>query len=222
MSKRSTISYPLFVAGAAIASLAAGILIASCGHSPAPVAQTAPQPSPVDGILTQPAPQPSTGPLDNSGSRQITIYRVTSDDNGSHLAPAPMHFSGATPGDIAVAAINAMSRFGKDDPLPDGAQAKSVTFDGDTATVDFNDAFQKNFSGGDEDEAIVLNSVLSTLGQFPGVKQVQFMVEGKKIGSLGGTQTLSSPLPVPQTIDASSEAPKQTAQAGDSGGDKGQ
>ena len=64
------------------------------------------------------------------------------------------------------------------------------------ATVDLSKEFKDNFSGGSTAEALAINSVTATLGQFPGVKKVQFLVEGQKIDSLGGGQELTDPLPV--------------------------
>ena len=103
-------------------------------------------------------------------------------------------------------ALNVMARV-KDSPLPDGTEARSVTITGETATVDFNVAFKENFHGGDEAEALALNSVLATMGQFAGVHRVQITVEGKTIDSLGGNQSLTHALPVPQQTAAREVAP---------------
>ena len=133
-----------------------------------------------------------------------TIYRVITDNDGSRLQPvrAPLPAGG----DPKIAALNAMAKLGADSPLPPGARCLSVTMHGDgVAFADFNGAFRSNFPGGDEAEALAVNAVLATLAQFHGVERVQILVEGKKIDSLGGTQSLTEPLPVP-TGPADSEA----------------
>jgi spore germination protein GerM len=143
----------------------------------------------------------------SSARQEVAIYQVATDDNGSHLSKSVLPTVGA-PGAsrdaIAAGALDAMAR-SKRSPLPPGTRTRSVHIDGDgLATVDFNRAFHDNFPGGDEAEALTVNAVLATLGQFTGVARVQFLVEGQKIDSLGGTQSLESPLPVPQANEASS------------------
>ena len=75
------------------------------------------------------------------------------------------------------------------------------------ATVDLSGEFKANFKGGDSGEAVVLNALISTLGQFDSVKSVQILVDGKKIDSLGGNQALDEPLPV-QAVATEGDAPK--------------
>jgi spore germination protein GerM len=135
--------------------------------------------------------------------KELFILKVATNDNGSFLEKQslPLDSTGTSSNaSEAERALNAMADQGEDSPLPDGTRVTSVTFDKDLATVDFNDAFKKNFDGGDENEALTLNAVLATVGQFPGVKQVQILVEGKKIDSLGGNQSLEEPLPIPNTL----------------------
>ena len=64
------------------------------------------------------------------------------------------------------------------------------------ATANFSPEFQQNFPAGDTQEAQVISSVLQTLGQFPNIQNVQFLVDGQKVASLGGTQDIGDPLPV--------------------------
>jgi hypothetical protein len=91
-----------------------------------------------------------------------------------------------------------------------------VTFTDDgTATVDFNAALKDGFEnegGGDEKEALILNAILATVGQFPNVKQVQILVNGEKV-SIGGMQDTTQPMPVPPNVGT--QAPSET---GDGGG----
>lgn len=128
------------------------------------------------------------------------LMRVVSDENGSRLEQVVTELPQDGKTEPAVAALNLMAQL-KSSPLPSGTRARSVEIGGDgVAAVDFNEAFVKNFTGGDEDEALALNAVTATLGQFPGVSSVQFLVEGKKIAQLGGTQDLTEPLRVPQKV----------------------
>jgi len=81
-------------------------------------------------------------------------------------------------------------------PLPIGTRLLSVKIASGLATVDFSGEFQKNFHGGDEQEAQVVNSILMTLGQFHSVDRVQFLVDGAAIDSLGGHFELTDPVDV--------------------------
>jgi hypothetical protein len=151
---------------------------------------------------------PPVAPIVAVGAERVTVYKVVTDANGSHLGKVALSLPGASVGDSATSALAALNAMAdeKDSPLPTGSRANTCVLNGDLATVDFNQALVKNFAGGDEAEALAINSILATVGQF-GARQVQITVEGKKIDSLGGTQSLTSPLPVPQTGD-------QTAQSG--------
>jgi germination protein M len=106
--------------------------------------------------------------------------------------------------DVAREALDELAK-SKQTPLPKGTSILGVKIDQSTglATVNFSREFVDNFEGGDTREAQVLNSVLETLGQFSTIQDVQFLVGGKKIDSLGGTQDLNAPLPI---VKSSSEA----------------
>lgn len=78
--------------------------------------------------------------------------------------------------------------------IPKQAKLKSVKVHGDTAYVDFTQALVKNFVGGSTGEEMLVGSVVNTLTEFPEVKNVQILVEGKKVESLSGHLDLTTPL----------------------------
>lgn len=176
-------------------------LMAGC---PAPAEAPTPSPSPTsvaltpeetaDPVLPSASPTPTPAP---GASPTVTVFRVASgtDDKRAHLTRETLSLK---PGEnAAVAALNHMAQE-KDSPLPKGTRARSVEIAGGTATVNFNRAFADNFAGdigGDEREALIFNAITATLGQFEGVKQVQILVDGKKV-PLGGTQDTTEPLPL--------------------------
>lgn len=153
------------------------------------------------------APAPPLAPVSNStpaptaqAPTSITIYKVAQDKNQEKLGDAngliPVTVStphGTSPEQDALAKLAGE----QNSPLPRGTKVLAVTTDTTgLATVDFSSEFQKNFAGGDTQEAQVIDSVLQTLGQFPNIENVQFLVDGQKIATLGGTQDLDQPLPV--------------------------
>lgn len=212
-SKSPASAMPLSLAVVAVAAATAGALYYQKQHrsaaaAPPPLVPIVATPAP-GATFTETLPKPGT-----SATATPIIFRVISDENGSHLKMA--HLSPAeavkVPGiSPVVNALNVMAG-GSDSPLSPGAQALSYTLDSDgvTATVDFNDALVKNFPGGDTAESLAIESILATVGQF-GPRFVQITVAGKKIDSLGGTQSLMSPLPVPQNAPGEQTAQKDDA-----------
>ena len=169
------------------------------------------------GILPKQEIQPQAPTTHGSGDmhQPIVVYTVAVTDNGEHLEKHPLSTKdvhGDSDAERAAAALNAMAA-SDHSPLPSGTHARSVKLVDGVATVDFNKAFQENFSGGDEGEALTLNAVLATVGQFQGVRSVQFLVEGQKIDSLGGNQSLTAPLPIPQDIAATGHSPAAVAKS---------
>ena len=70
-------------------------------------------------------------------------------------------------------------------PIPRGTRLLSLKVKDGLATVDLSREFSDNFSGGAEDEALCISSILRTLSQFPEIKKVLFEVEGKPLDTLG-------------------------------------
>lgn len=149
---------------------------------------------------------PSTAPpTDISGDkpapgRKITVYSVAEDSEGNQkLEPKEVSLPSDFKATPALFALETLMNTAKS-PIPEGTKLNSVKINGDgVATVDFSKELRENFPGGDSAEGLLINAVLSTLGQFKTVKTVQILIDGKKIDSLGGGQSLDEPLPVPQS-----------------------
>jgi spore germination protein GerM len=69
--------------------------------------------------------------------------------------------------------------------IPDGSKILSVRMSGNVAVVDVNEAFTFNHLG-IEGYGAQLKQVVWTATEFPNVKAVQFLIEGKKRDYLGG------------------------------------
>lgn len=210
MSKTNTGRNAAVVAVIAVLAIVGGTQYFRLNSTPSSNPITSASPAPEQGSTDSPAAILPSVPSQQAGDpgseidrEELYILTVETNDNGSFLEKKPLP-SGSSEklsnAQEAERALNAMADLGEDSPLPKGTRATSVTFDNDLATVDFNDSFQKNFEGGDENEALTLNAVLATVGQFPGVKQVQILVDGQKIDSLGGNQPLTEPLPIPNNL----------------------
>ena len=83
---------------------------------------------------------------------------------------------------------------GQTNIIPKQAKLRSVKVENGTATVDFTGDLSKNFVGGSTGETMLVGSIVDTLTEFPEVKKVQILIDGKKVESLGGHMDLSQPL----------------------------
>ena len=83
---------------------------------------------------------------------------------------------------------------GQTNIIPKQAKLRSVKVENGTATVDFTGDLSKNFVGGSTGETMLVGSVVDTLTEFPEVKKVQILIDGKKVESLSGHMDLSQPM----------------------------
>ncbi|MES2464781.1 MAG: GerMN domain-containing protein [Armatimonadota bacterium] len=125
--------------------------------------------------------------------RQVRVYHVVSNRDDQWLEPVTRNLDRRE--EPMAGAINLMTRFRESEsPLPPGTRALSVTVNREgVAWADFTNALVENFEGGSLRESLAINAVLGTLAQFPGVRAVQFTVEGNKIESIGGHEDISEP-----------------------------
>ena len=65
---------------------------------------------------------------------------------------------------------------------------------GDTAKVDFNRAMVDKLSGGSTGEEMLVGSIVNTLTEFPEIKKVQIVIEGRKVETLKGHMDTSQPI----------------------------
>jgi germination protein M len=137
----------------------------------------------------------------SAAENTMTIFRIASDTQGRHLVPETITLSDDLTSDESrlSAAIRMMTQ-GKNAPLPKGTMLRSLKIKGDTATIDLSHEYKDNFKVGDELESLVVQAITGTLGEFKGVKQVQFLIERKKIDSLGGNIAFDIPVPTPQEL----------------------
>jgi spore germination protein GerM len=77
--------------------------------------------------------------------------------------------------------------------FPPGTQVISVKVSNDLATVDFNQNFASRGQGS-FNERMMVNAVVCALTEFPEIKKVKFLVEGKEIDTISGHMDLLDPL----------------------------
>ena len=101
-------------------------------------------------------------------------------------------------GDKYTAAINALiaGTDAKDaiSMIPKGTKLRSVQVKNGVAYVDFSGELVKKFGGGSAGEIMLVGSIVNTLTEFPEVKAVQILVEGKNVETIAGHMDTSEPL----------------------------
>ena len=78
--------------------------------------------------------------------------------------------------------------------FPKKTKLLKVAVSGSTARVDFDKNLTAGFVGGSTGEEMLVGSLVNTLTEFPEIKEVQILVEGKEIDSLSGHLDLSKPV----------------------------
>jgi len=78
--------------------------------------------------------------------------------------------------------------------VPKATKVKSVVVRDKIAFVDFSAEIAKRGFGGSATEILAVGAIVNTLTEFPGVEQVQILVEGKKVDTLYGHLDVYDPM----------------------------
>ncbi len=78
--------------------------------------------------------------------------------------------------------------------FPKGAKINGAKLAGNMVTVDFSQGTATHFVGGSTGEELLISSVVKTLTEFPEVKKVKFLIDGKNVETFAGHMDLSEPL----------------------------
>lgn len=127
---------------------------------------------------------------------QVKIYYP--DDAGMSLIPVTRQIKIAKDEDKYFAVCNLLTEKPKEKNLtkifPNKAKINGVLFKRDTVFVNFDGSVAENFVGGSTGEEMLINSFVQTLTEFPEVKQVKFLINGRDVETLSGHMDLSSPI----------------------------
>ncbi len=127
--------------------------------------------------------------LDRNATDEVTVYFIKSAPTEFYLVPQKRKV--AAGGDLLRKALEELVKGpyvngGLDPALPKGSKLLDVRVEGERAVVDFNAATQKNLNVGSSVEALVIAAIVNTATEFPNIKEVQILIEGKKVESLAG------------------------------------
>jgi hypothetical protein len=178
-------------------AVAIALLASGCGQGAAPA------PEPTAQQAEAPAPTPSPSPSANSSVQQPeaepqltkqTIAVYYTDANISELKKEEREIAFSDDIDKykqAIALLEKPKETGHD-PLWQNFRYHSVTFQDGKLTIDADSRNQYNV--GAAGEALAIDALRETLFQFPEVKQIVILEDGKPIDSLMGHVDISEPL----------------------------
>jgi germination protein M len=165
---------------------------APAGAAPAGSPGTAPATAPMAAQPRAPAGTPDSPPAAVRPTvRKSRLFFVTVDPAGRLLMKSvirPIPASDSPLRDTLEALLKGPTaqelNSGMLSMIPMEAKLRAVTVSGETAVVDFNESFRFNAQGIDALNA-QLRQVVYAATEFPSVKEVQVLIEGKKVRSLG-------------------------------------
>jgi spore germination protein GerM len=137
------------------------------------------------------AERPSTSPVQKPSARKARLFFVSVDPNGKLSSKSVIRSVQASDSPLRDTLETLLKgptapelNSGLLTMIPMEAKLLGVTVRGDTAYVDFSDSFRYNAQGTEALDAQV-KQVVYAATEFPNVKKVQILIEGKKVRSLG-------------------------------------
>lgn len=153
-------------------------------------------------VTSVPKPEPSPAAL----RRSVVIYIPKETKKGTYLDRSAISCSekGAKIDEALRVLLQAGEQGGKAEGLiPNGTKMLSpIKIKGNIATVNFSREFTDNFSGGSDQEALTVNSIVHTLvtNSDGKVSSVRILVEGNSVETLGGHLELTDPVAADSTL----------------------
>ena len=152
--------------------------------------------------IANPVTLPSLSPdeeLSDPTARRIRVTLFMLSESGTALATEDREIALADTlqeqAEQVLRELLAGSRQGRSSPVPRGVQLRElfITPQG-LAFVDLSQEFVSNHIGGSRGEELTVYSLSNTLiANFPAVKRVQFLVEGREVPTLAGHLDLTQP-----------------------------
>ncbi|MBI5491873.1 MAG: GerMN domain-containing protein [Deltaproteobacteria bacterium] len=133
-------------------------------------------------------------PLGKKPSKEISLYGI--DDEGSLLKAMKGRVTKGPLQSEIEEAVEALIKNSKGDgAIPEGTRLLGVKVKDKTAIIDLSREFAEKNAGGSTGEMLSIYSVVDTVTlNFPEVKEVQLLVEGKREKTLSGHIDISLPL----------------------------
>ncbi|MGD0725245.1 MAG: GerMN domain-containing protein [Spirochaetia bacterium] len=141
------------------------------------------------------AEKPSTPPVQKPSARKARLFFVSVDPSGKLSSKSVIRSVQASDSPLRDTLETLLKgptslelNSGLLTMIPMEARLLGVTVRGDTAYIDFSETFRFNSQGTEALDA-QLKQVVYAATEFPNVKKVQILIEGKKVRSLGAEGT---------------------------------
>jgi germination protein M len=135
---------------------------------------------------------------DTSAVGEITIKVYYPNEDGTKLLAVSRKVRTDKDTDKYTAAMKSLlsgtTAKGQVDIIPKAAKLRGIKVENGTARVDFTQELVKSFSGGSTGESMLVGSIVDTLTEFPEVKAVQILVNGKEVETIAGHMDTSVPV----------------------------
>lgn len=187
MARKSSRNWSgIFFSLVAVAAIAVGVGT-WLNHAPAPPKED------VEAPVSTPTPSVEVKP--HRDKVKVYVVKIKKDDVVLEAEERSVP-AGKDPKKTAVERLLATNReVGPSQKLiPRGTKLLGFEVKDGTAFANFSKELVDNFEGGQSSEEMLVGAIVKTLTQFKDVKQVQILVDGKKIDSIGDHLDVSEPL----------------------------
>lgn len=133
---------------------------------------------------------------DEPQEESVTIYLVRSEPTEFHLVPVQRKLGGAASPEAALQELLNGPQRGEElyASVPPSVRLRSLTVQDGLASADFSAELITDFNGGALLESYLVAAIVNTLTEFPHIEQVQILVEGEVVESIGGHILANKPL----------------------------
>ena len=173
----------MMVAGLLTAMLLTGCVADIGGSTPSGSTATTPVPKPADQAKPVKIDTVPVKVYFGTHDAKYVVAEIHQLQNDSQLMKRSMEALAAGPKNADLVAV-----------IPKATQVRSVVLRDKIAFVDFSAEIAKRGFGGSATEILAVGAIVNTLTEFPGVEQVQILVEGKKVDTLFGHLDVYDPM----------------------------
>lgn len=138
------------------------------------------------------APEPPV----QGGQDYAQIYLIASEPTSFHLVPVQRQIRGPVSPTLALQALlnGPLAHEELFPSVPTTTKLRSLVVHEGLATADFSSDIVTDFNGGSLLESYLVEAIVNTLTEFETINQVQILVEGEIIESIGGHILINTPL----------------------------